>query len=193
MRYNKTIIALTIYVIIALTSCYVNYPPCDRDCLISFINQYLEALIAHNPASLPLTKNARYTENGQTIQLGDGMWGPANAVRDYKLYFVDTTNNQAGIFCVVEENGHPEIVALRLKIDHHKISEIEKIVARIEPDKWCKPDSLVEQPIFNQILKPEERRSREEMIAIANSYFEGLEQNTDLIGELFKIENGLIR
>lgn len=153
-------------------------------------------MIAHDPASLPLTKNVRYTENGQTLELGDGMWGPANAVHDYKLYFVDTTNNQAGIFCVVEENGYPEIVALRLKIYDQKISEIEKIVARIEPDKWCKPDSLVEKPIFKEILKPEERRSRKEMVAIANSYFEGLEQSTDTLTPFApnctRIENGNI-
>jgi len=147
MRCIKTIIALINCLIIALTSCYDTNLPCDQDCLIGFIDQYLEALVAHDPMSLPLSKDVQYTENGQTLELGDGMWGPANAVRDYKLYFVDTTNSQAAIFCMVEENGHPEIVAMRLKIDHNKISEIEKIVARIEPDKWCKPESLVEKPI----------------------------------------------
>lgn len=49
---------------------------CGRACLEGFVNQYLDALAAHDPSKLPLTKNARYTENGQELKLGDGMWGP---------------------------------------------------------------------------------------------------------------------
>jgi len=49
---------------------------CDRACLEGFVNQYLDALAAHDPSKLPLTKNARYTENGQSLRLNDGMWGP---------------------------------------------------------------------------------------------------------------------
>ncbi len=50
--------------------------PCDRACLEGFVNQYLDALAAHDSSKLPLTENARYTENGQTLKLNDGMWGP---------------------------------------------------------------------------------------------------------------------
>ncbi len=171
MPCNLMLRILTACLVIAITGCNDRQSPCDRSCLTGLIDQYLDALVAHDPSGLPLADDVHYTENGQTLELGDGMWGPANAIRDYKLYFVDTTSSQAGIFCVVEENGHPEIVALRLKIENHKICEIEKIVARIEPDKWSKPDSLVEQPCFNEILKPEERRSREDMIAIAKVWF----------------------
>jgi hypothetical protein len=51
-------------------------PSCDRACLEGFVDQYLAALVASDPAKLPLAKNARYTENGQELKLGDGMWGP---------------------------------------------------------------------------------------------------------------------
>ena len=197
MRYKKTLSTLISCLIFVLSGCQVNQPTCDRDCLIGFIDQYLEALIAHDPLSLPLAENIRYTENGQALELGDGIWGPANSVRDsYKQYFVDTIAGQAGIFCVVEENGHPEIVAIRLKIENHKISEIEKFVARSSHDPWYKPDSCVNQPIFDEILKPEERRGREEMIAITDSYFEGLELNTDTLTPFAlnctRVENGNI-
>jgi hypothetical protein len=39
---------------------------CDRACLEGFVNQYLDALAAHDPSKLRLTKNARYTENGRS-------------------------------------------------------------------------------------------------------------------------------
>jgi hypothetical protein len=49
---------------------------CDRKCLEGFVNQYLAALEARDPSKLPLAKNAKYTENGVQLKLGDGMWGP---------------------------------------------------------------------------------------------------------------------
>ena len=62
---------------------------CDRACLNGFVDQYLAALVAHDPSRLPLTKTARYTENGQTLDLGDGMWGPVITPGSYKLYLRD--------------------------------------------------------------------------------------------------------
>lgn len=45
IRYNKTIVTLTSYLMVALTSCYNTHPLCDQDCMIGFIDQYLEALV----------------------------------------------------------------------------------------------------------------------------------------------------
>ncbi len=71
---------------------------CDRACLEGFVNQYLAALVAQYPAKLPLAKNARYTENGQELKLGDGMWGPTVTLGNYKLYFADPQSGQVGFF-----------------------------------------------------------------------------------------------
>ncbi len=49
---------------------------CDRACLEGFVNQYVDALVARDPARLPLTRTAKYTENGVELKLGDGMWEP---------------------------------------------------------------------------------------------------------------------
>ncbi len=56
--------------------CAAVYRRGDRACLERFVNQYLDALAAHDPSKLPLTKDARYTDNGQTLKLNDGMWAP---------------------------------------------------------------------------------------------------------------------
>jgi hypothetical protein len=47
----------------------------------------LAALEARDPSKLPLAKNARYTENGVQLKLGDGMWGPTIKLTNYKLLF----------------------------------------------------------------------------------------------------------
>lgn len=169
---------------------------CDRACLNGFVDQYLAALVAHDPSRLPLAKTVKFTENGQALKLGDGMWGVANAIRNYKLYFADPTTGQAGFFGVVEENGHPQILALRLKIETQRIGEIETIVIRTTPGAWAKPEALADKPVFSEILAPAERRSREGLVAITNSYFEGLEQATGKLTPFdpncTRIENGVI-
>ena len=42
-----------------------------------------------DPDKLRHSFAVRYTENGQELELGDGVWGPANAVGEYELYFAD--------------------------------------------------------------------------------------------------------
>ncbi len=185
-----------------LLSCVAEHPDraeaagevCDRTCLEGFVDQYLEALVAHDPSRLPLAKSVRFTENGQALKLGDGMWGPVSGLGTYNLYFTDPKAGQVGFFGVVEENGHPAIIALRLKVENRLITEIETVVARKVHDDWVNPEALVHRPIFSETLTPSERRSREEMIAIANSYFEGLEQATGKLTPFdpncTRIENG---
>ena len=84
--------------------------PCDRVCLEGFVDLYLEALVEHDSSRLPLTQNARYTENGQALQMNDGMWQVATAVGDKKLYFADPVSGQVGFRGIVEENGHKQII-----------------------------------------------------------------------------------
>jgi hypothetical protein len=170
---------------------------CDRFCLNGLVEQYLAALVAHDPARLPLAKNARYTENGQTLKLGEGMWGPPSLkLGTYKLYFADPQGGQVGFFGTIEEHAHPVILALRLKIDSRKISEMEALVVRKTAGVFSEPQNLVDKPIFTQALAPAERRPREELIRVANSYFEGLEQATEKVTPFDKdcqrIENGVI-
>ena len=49
---------------------------CNRACLENLVDQYLAAVVAHDPKRLPLSKDAKYTENSQVIDLGDGFWKP---------------------------------------------------------------------------------------------------------------------
>jgi hypothetical protein len=55
---------------------------------------------------------------------------------------------------------------------------------------------LIDHPLYTEALAPEDRPSRDELISIANSYFEGLEQNrgdiTPFDPECTRVENGTI-
>ena len=44
---------------------------CDRACLEGLIDQYLKAVVAHDPSKLPLSKDVKYSENYQMIEVGE--------------------------------------------------------------------------------------------------------------------------
>lgn len=166
-----------------------------RQFLIDISNRYLDSLVKNNPAGLPVTKNVRFTENGHEIKLGEGLWKTATGIT-YRQYFVDPAGDQVGFFGVAAENGELAHLMLRLKVLDNKISEVETIVCRRGQSSVSSPKSLVTpNPIFEEILAESERSSRSKMIAIANSYFDGIEQsnaeNVPFHPDCSRTENGV--
>ena len=47
---------------------------CNRACLERAIDGYLDALVERQPARLQLAPSAKFTENGQRLEVGDGVW-----------------------------------------------------------------------------------------------------------------------
>ncbi len=47
---------------------------CDRACLQGLAEQYLAALVAHDPGKVALAKNVRYSENSVPLPIPDGFW-----------------------------------------------------------------------------------------------------------------------
>jgi hypothetical protein len=150
---------------------------CDRACLNGFVDNFLAALVAHDASRLPLGREVKYTENGQVLHLGDGFWGTASALPTYKIYADDPQAGQVMFMGVLQENGAPVIFCARLKVELRQIAEIETIISRKEPGSLARPENLVQpNPIFAETVPPAQRRSRENMIAIANSYFNAIEK-----------------
>ena len=150
---------------------------CDRACLNGFADHYMAALAQHDPARLPWAPNAKFTENNVQLPPGEGLWNTIDKQGDYKLYFADPQAGQAGFFGTVEEDGHGAVFSLRLKIVHQRIAEAETIVVRKMAQPFAAPEALKDKPILNEILPPERRRTREQLISIANGYFSTLQQN----------------
>jgi hypothetical protein len=179
---------------------------CDRACLDGFVNEYLDALVAHDPPRLPFAKNAKFTEDGQRLALGDGFWRTASARGGYEFYMEDVSAGQVAFFGTMREADHPVSLVLRLKIEDRRISEVETIVVRegmissrpsdtgaADLEKLGSPD-----PLFLQDVPPTERVSRNELAKTANKYFSGMQRNdgkgdysffTDDCG---RVENGIV-
>jgi hypothetical protein len=172
-------------------------PTCDRACLEGMIDKYLGALAAKDPSRMPLTRDARFTENGQELKLGDGLWGNVDGIGDYKLTFVDPDTQEAGVFATVKESGRQVLIAARLHIQSAtRISQIETIVARGSLRAGAPPPVMTVKPVFYEDVPAAERRGRAQMAAITDSYFEGLAQATDRITpfdpDCQRIENGTV-
>ena len=156
---------------------------CDRACLEGFVDRYLDAMVAHDPGRVPWARGAVFTENGQRLSLGDGLWGTASARGKYKLYVSDPEDGQVGFYGTVFENGVPVLMALRLKIDSQTISDAETIVARPGGGAFASAGKTMEakgqpRPQFLRTVPDSERMSREDLVRTANSYFEGLAANS---------------
>ena len=176
---------------------------CDRTCLDGIAEQYLAAMTAHDPSKAPFAPAARYTENGAELPLPDGLWRTVDGLGKYRLYVADPELGQVGFFAKMSENGAPVLVATRLAIVDRRIQQIESLVARsgdmLGPAVGAqpRPDVLGDTPRaqFLQSLPPGERRSRQQLIDIVNTYFTGIENNDGSRPPLFaddcnRIENG---
>jgi hypothetical protein len=172
---------------------------CDRACLNGIVDQYLAAIVAHDPSKVPHSDNVKYTENDVELQLGDGLWATASGIGSYKVYMADPTAGQVGFFGIVEEDGHPGILGTRIKVVNGKATEIETLVAR--PDNansgFPNPAGLKDKPIFSEDVPENQRTSRAKMIELADGYFSTIQQNTGKIYTSFdddcqRVENGVV-
>jgi len=169
---------------------------CDRTCLNGIADQYLAAMVAHDPSRLPLAKNFKFTEDGVPLKLDDALWVTATGLGSYKLYFVEPPAGAIGVFALVKENGTPAILMVRLKVANRQISEIETLVARKDTTAFLNTDNLTEpRPIFLETVPAADRPSRQEMVSMVGKYFDGIEQgNGDIVPfdtDCIRIENGI--
>jgi hypothetical protein len=173
---------------------------CDRACLDDVVDRYLQALLTHDPTRAPLADTVRFTEDGQALKPGDGLWGTISGLGAYRHIIEDPHGDNVAFFGTVREGGDLTILALRLKVQHRKISEIESFLTRNQRltvlgiprlEAMTKPEE-----IWFATVPPEKRATRQQLIETANQYFSGL-QNNDGHGvypfadDCNRIENGL--
>lgn len=159
---------------------------CDRACLKTALDQYLNAVVKHDPAAAPLSAGFRQTENGAVRRPGMGMWQSAKALGTLQRRYFDVESGQAGYFGTLEEDGGTDIVTIRVRVEDREVSEAEWYISRKgaagigtgagaqAAAAFHDPDNLVAHPPAERMVPKAERLSRADMVAITNSYFDGL-------------------
>jgi hypothetical protein len=151
------------------------------------LDQYLNAVVSHKAAAAPLSVGFRQTENAVVRRLGTGLWESATALGKVQRRYFDPETGQAGYFGLVEEKAGPVIATLRLKVEDRKVTEAEWVLSRkgdpgLGPGAgqqasaaFYDPEYFVAHPPPSDRLVPKaERLSRTDLIAVTNTYFDGL-------------------
>src|SRR5262245_50728907 len=63
---------------------------CDRACLKTTLDQYLNAVVKHDTSAAPLFVGFRQTDNGVVVRPGTGTWQSITALGIIKRMFLDS-------------------------------------------------------------------------------------------------------
>ncbi|HTC91188.1 MAG TPA: hypothetical protein VK686_22945 [Bryobacteraceae bacterium] len=175
---------------------------CDRACLEGFVDQYLDAVTAHDPKLAPLAKNVKFTENGQKLEIPDGLWNSMAGKGTYRLFVDDPEAGSVAFIGTIKEEGRTPnepiagVIALRLKLQNRQISEVETFVVR-NPQTAERLEKIgTPNHLFLEAVPESQRGSRADLIKTANMYFSGMQQNDGkgvypFTDDCNRIENGM--
>ncbi len=170
---------------------------CDRACLEDLLDTYVDAVVAHDPQRLPLAASPKFTENGQRLELGDGLWHTATGKGSYALKLADVERGQTVLLGTIREADTPTVLVARLGVTDRRISELETLVIRDRDVAERLDDVRIPRAVWSAPVAPDDRRSRAELVEIANRYFSGIERNDGrgdypLAEDCARLENGLV-
>jgi hypothetical protein len=144
---------------------------------------------------MPFADNAVFIENVQRIAIGNGLWNNASAVpTDFRIYVPDPVSRQVAFMGLMEADGEPTLLALRLQVADDKIIAAEHIVVGVNNDsalgKLIRP-----RPGLVSDIAPDDRLSRSELLTIGYSYYPALDDNDGTLApfsdDCVRLENGM--
>lgn len=175
---------------------------CDRPCLKTTLDQYLNAAIKHDPAGAPLFAGFRQTENAIVVRTGTGIWKSLTGLGKVQRRYFDPVSGQAAYYGIIEEGSTADIATVRLKVEDKKITEAEWIISRKTDiglngtgPNLLDPGNLAANAPPDKPMPRDAKLSRAALMAIVNSYFDGITTHDGSIINAYqgctRIENGV--
>ncbi|OYX10133.1 MAG: hypothetical protein B7Z08_01905, partial [Sphingomonadales bacterium 32-68-7] len=163
-------------------------------CLIKLADDYTAALVAHDPAKAPLAANLVTVENAKKIGRGEGLWRTATAVpTEFKIHVADPVSQQVGLLVMMQVEGKPALVGIRLKREGGRIVEAEHMVAGNLSEGQL-ANLRTPRPALMREVPYEYADSRGRLIWIGKSYYDSLDNNngsqTPFADDCERRENG---
>ncbi len=155
---------------------------CDRACLEVLVDTYLDAVIANDPAAVPVSPDVRFTENGQRLEIGDGLWNTMKTKGDYRIFVTDVPAQQVTFIGTIGEDHREEgkqnlaLIGLRLRLENGGITEVEQFVGR-DVAAAERVAALTPRAVFTEAVPAPARMSRADLLKTANMYFSGMQRN----------------
>jgi hypothetical protein len=171
-------------------------PVCDRDCLIKLTDDYVAGLAKHSAEGLPMEENVAFVENIKPMKVGEGLWQDATGgATAFSIHVPDPVRETAGWIGMIERDGKPTMVAIRLKLDQDgKIAEAEHLYTEVNERNM----DNVQTPRKGLVTDvPEaDRKSEAELLKIGASYYDALDDNDGTLmpfaADCERHENGMI-
>jgi hypothetical protein len=150
---------------------------CDRACLNALVDSYLAAVVAHDPSRVSLAPEAKFVENIVPMKPGEGLWKTASTLpTTFRIYVPDPVSGQVGFMGVMQEDGKPIQLALRLKVQKGRIVEMEHLIARNLGERSL-GNLQTPRPGLLAAVPAAERGSRDQLLRIGASYYDALDDN----------------
>ncbi|MEO6387433.1 MAG: hypothetical protein ABIT16_02025 [Croceibacterium sp.] len=174
----------------------VQAPVCDRDCLLKLTDQYVASLASHSAAGLPLASGFKAVENIKPIAPGEGLWKDTTAgPTTFSIHVPDQVNETAGWLGMIQRDGKPTMVAIRLKLDGDgKIIEAEHLYSEVNKPQLANVDAP--RAGLTSDVPAANRLPHDQLISIGASYYDALDDNDGtkmpFAADCERHENGMI-
>lgn len=175
-RLQRAALAATLATL-GSTSAFAQADQCDRRCLLEHLTVYTDGLIMNDASRIETSKNVRVTANGEVVKLGKGeVWGKAIRM-PYRQAFVDPATGAAMMLTTLTNTPTRDaekwwFYMVRLQVEDMKITEIEEIAFDGTLRGTPAASMHLSDRIFDTVLPEDERVPREELVKVANQYFD---------------------
>lgn len=178
-KITPTVLALTVGGLGSLAfASAASAASCDRACLIGVTDKYLAAMVAHDPSKAPLASNVMFVENVKRMKPGEGLWKTATGgPTAFRIYVPDVALQQAGWLGVIQQDGKPVMLALRLKVENGKITQAEHIYAAPGNFPGAKENLVTVRPGLLKEIPAGKRLPEARLRAIGAAYYDALDDN----------------
>ena len=169
---------------------------CDRACLIKLTDAYIAGLARHSTQGVPLALHVAFVENAMPMKVGEGLWKDAQSgPTRFQVHVPDPVNETAGWLGMMQRDGKPTMVAIRLKLGKDgKIVEAEHVYAAVSGPMLKNVDTP--RPGLVSDVPPGSRKSHDELIRIGASYYDALDDNDGskmpFAADCERHENGMV-
>jgi hypothetical protein len=196
---KKIMTVVPVFITALCLSAITQARDCDRQCLIKLADDYVAAMVAHDPEQVPLSPNIRIVENIKQIKPGEGLWETAAAAPDtFVIHVPDPVSQQVGYLAVIKENQDgkqaPIQLGLRLKLESGQITEAEHMIVRNLRETSLANLESPRLPLLSPVEEPY-RDSRSRLLYIGASYYDALDQNNGSLApfadDCVRFENGM--
>src|SRR5215813_8964817 len=186
-RFLRWVVVIALVIALRSAPAAAAQSVCDRTCLRTILDQYLAAVVKHDPSAAPLVIGFRQTENAINTRPGNGVWKTISALGKVQRRYLDAVTGQAAYYGTLEENGNTILATVRVRVENRQLTEAEWHIARPDdpglngprqpgrpPANLHNPEYLAQNPPPDRVVPPNQRSDRATLARIVQSYFDAI-------------------